>query len=1267
MSWLQRVLGRGQPPPPAAGPADTEVWLREAYERESRGDLAAAEQLYRRVLASDPMHADSHYFLGRLARTDRRREEAAERLLKAVELRPAEAVFLLELARALSDLGRFADAAEAYRDCLALLPDCTGMQSNFAAALIGLGRREEARVELERLRARDPGQAEVHFNLGGIYQEYGRTAEAILSYRRALELWPDHKAIWSNLLLEFNYSDDVGAAEIFAEHRRFGEKFSRRIVAPVPDSVWPRRLRIGYVSPDFRNHVVMKFFEPILVHSDRARCENICYANHPQKDAVTGRLRGLAAQWVDCEDWPDEQLADRIRADRIDILVDLAGHTDGNRLLTFAMKPAPIQASYLGYPNTTGLGAVDFRITDARADPPGDADRLSVERLVRLPETYFCYRPEPEAPAVGPLPALASGGVTFGCFNNFSKLSARFLDTAAQVLIEVRGSRLLLKGRPLSIPAVADGVRARFGRHGVDASRLELRGWEPSPDSHLAIYGAVDIALDSFPYNGATTTCEALWMGVPVVSIVGDRHAGRTGSSLLHAVGLGELVAADVAGYVETCKRLSGDLPRLASLREGLRERMRRSPLRDEAGFARKLEDCYVQLWLGRDMPRAEPPAPGGAQNQGLLAQARLMREAGRFADAQALCESVLREKPDHLEAATLLWDIAHERGAPGAAIEALNRAIAANGSVAAMHYMLGCVFQAQGKTVDAIASFRQALALDPGQAKAHNNLGCMLEAAAELSEAAQSYREAIRLDPRMAQAHYNLGNACRQLGDAENAALHIRRALDSEPGHADWRCNLGSLFYAQRQFDEAIAEFRGAIQIDAGYGRAQAELGGALLRVGQVEAARGAIAKALSLAPGRADLESLLLQVQHYRADADAATMYQAHLSWAERHARGLVRATAHVARPAAGRRLNIGYVRADFEDGFFARFVQPVLAAHDRGAFNVHCYAGAGTSDEGVQRLRVGCEHWRDISRSPDDEVADRIRADGIDILVDLTGHSAGGRLLLFARRPAPVQIAWLGYPATSGLEAMDYRLTDSTADPGGATDRFYTEELVRLPMGFLCFAPPAQGPETGDLPLASAGHVSFACFHELAAITPQMIALWSEILRRVPGARAVFKAEGLEANSARGELHERFLAQGIGPERLELRAAGASYEAELADYRDVDIALDAFPLNGTTRTCDALWMGVPVVTRAGASHASRTGASILLRADLAEMVAATPQEYVEKAVALAGDGARLRAMRSGMRARLRSSALLDTQGFTRALEQSYRDLWRRAGANP
>ena len=1263
MNWLTRVFRTASPAALAAQPDGPEEWLRAGYDCECRADPAGAERFYRRILDRDPAHADALYFLGKLAVRDRREEEAIALFQRAVEIRPQEALYLMALAGVLFDTRRFAESINVHRAFLALVPDCTGMRNNYAAALIEQNRREEARLELEQLRALLPDVAMVHFNLAGIYREYGRIDEAIAGYRRCLELTPGHAPAHSNLLFQLNYSPTQDAAAIFADHQRFGEEFARRYQAPVPDPAWPRRLRIGYLSPDFRNHVVMRFFEPILANHDPGRFEVFLYHCNRQKDATTEHLRALSASWLDCEDLSDIELADRIRGDRIDILVDLAGHTSDNRLLVLAMKPAPVQATYLGYPNTTGLRAVDYRITDTYADPPGEPDRLSSERLARLPGSYFCYRPTPGTPAVGPLPSRASGHVTFGCFGLFAKLSSNYFDAVAQVLAAVPGSRLLLKSRPLSNPAVAEPLRRRFEQAGLDPGRIELRGWETAMQDHLAIYGEIDISLDSFPYNGATTTCEAMWMGVPVVSLAGDRHAGRMGSSLLNAMGLGEFVAKDVGEYVAIAARLASDSERLQDLRLHLRERLQRSPLMDEAGFTRRLERCYVEFWESRPGTDANARTDGTAGGNEVLAQARLLREAGRFKEARAACERILEGKPDHAEALTLLWDTAFDDGAPGAAIDWLNKAIAADGGVASSHYMLGCVLQAQGRIGDAIASLRQALSLDPAQAKTHNNLGCVLEAAGDLGGAAQCYSDAIRVDSGMAQALYNLGNVHRQLGEAKQAISRIEQALAIEPRHADWRCNLGSLHFALLNPDDAIANFRAALKIDPDDAHAYSDLGSALLFAGRVEEASAAFDKALELDPKRADVESRSLLALHYRQGDEAPIVFEKHLSWARRHARGMERATAHRSMDrATGRRLRVGYVSPDFMRHPVASFIEPVLAAHDRGEFEVLCYSSGRQEDEVTRRLRGLCDVWRDISWLPDQNAADLIRADGIDILVDLAGHTGEGRLLLFARKPAPVQVTWLGYPNTTGLDTMDYRLTDAVADPEGETDRFHSETLVRLPAGFLCYAPSPESPEVRDSPQLKTGHVTFGCFNDLAKVTPDMVALWSEILRAQPGARLMLEAYGLSAGSSFRNLGEQFEGHGIAAERIDLRAPEFLAVRTLAKYRKIDIGLDTFPYNGTITTCEALWMGVPVVTLAGSTHASRTGASILRSMELSEFAATTPARYVEIALRLAADAGKRHTLRAGMRARMRVSPLLDAQRFARALEAVYREMLRK-----
>jgi predicted O-linked N-acetylglucosamine transferase (SPINDLY family) len=357
-----------------------------------------------------------------------------------------------------------------------------------------------------------------------------------------------------------------------------------------------RRVRVGYLSPDFWSHPVARFIEPILMHHDRRTFEVWCYNAHEPADAVTLRLRGLAERWVDCAALTDEALAARIRADGIDVLVDLAGHTAGNRLLAVARRPAPVTATYLGYPTTTGIEAIRYRITDAHVDP-ADEPSNNVETPLRLPQSYYCYAEVEETREAAPLPAKLTGRVTFGCFNSSVKWSDEALRLWARVLEAIGGSTLLLKAKDLGKPAIAKRVLERFEQLGVDTRRIVLQGWEASRSDHFAVYDRVDIAVDTYPYNGATTTCEALSMGVPVVTLEGPTHASRMGASVLAAAGFPEWIAPTPERYVEICAALAGDLDGLQATRSSLRERLRASPLMDGARFTADLERLYREMW----------------------------------------------------------------------------------------------------------------------------------------------------------------------------------------------------------------------------------------------------------------------------------------------------------------------------------------------------------------------------------------------------------------------------------------------------------------------------------------------------------------------------------------------------------------------------------------------------------------------------------------------------------------------------------------------
>ncbi|HZQ72367.1 MAG TPA: tetratricopeptide repeat protein [Burkholderiales bacterium] len=1262
MKWLGGLLGKKAKSAEAPGRETLDDWLRAGYAHAVRGELAQSEALYRRILEHDARDPDALYFLGILATLDGRETEAAEFFRSAIEARPGDAAFWVALGGVCHSQLRYDEAAEAFREGVRLQPEHDVIRMNYAAALIDLGRGDEAREEMERVLASGYESGQLRYNLGHVYRDQARIEEAVACMRRAMELEPEDPKYFTNLLFTLNYSDRCDAAALFAEHARYGARFAKPYSDPPLDRAWPRRLRIGYVSPDFRRHVVACFVEPILAHRERSRFEVFCYYNHRAEDSFTARLRGLADHWIECVHLSDAQLAERIRADRIDILVDLAGHTADNRVPLFTMKPAPVQMTYLGYPNTTGLSSIDWRISDALADPPGEAERLSAERILRPWTTYFCYRPPEKCPEVGALPALENGYVTFGCFNNLPKLSPSFVRAAAKVLAAVPRSRLRLKSRLLHVPHVMQRFRAAFVSEGIEAGRVDLRGWEEEVESHLAAYGSVDIALDSFPYNGATTTCEALWMGVPVVSIAGDRHAGRMGSSILSAVGLAELVARDVDGYVERCAALAADPQRLAQMRAGLRERVRRSPLMDEAGFTRALERDYIAAWEDKIAPKAAQVLDEREAAR-VLEQAQALRASGDRIAAEARCKEVLAARPADLAAQNLLWDLSYETGNHGVAVEWLRLGLAAAPDVARLHYMMGYSLLGQGNPADAAASFRRALELEPGMAKAMNNLGVALEATGGIGEAAECYAKARELDPGLADAQYNFGNALRQLGQFDAAIEHLRRALEMDRSRPDWHSNLADLLNHRMQIDEAAAAYSKAIEIDPEYARGYSGRANAYEMLGFAERYEPDLQKAMALAPRNEHLASQWLFALHFRHGDDGERLLAAHREWASRHAARIARQCVRSeGERAPQRRLNIGYVSADFKRHSVANFLEPLLAAHDRSRFKIFGYCNLERPDEVTDRLRGLCEEWREIAGVHDDHVAERLRADRIDILVDLSGHTPAGRMLLFARKPAPIQVTWLGYPDTTGLAAMDYRLTDAVADPEGETDRFHVERLVRLPSGFLCYAPPAEAPEVGKLPCEASGQVTFGCFNHLPKLSPPIIATWARLLQRLPSARLVLKSFGLAEASAQRSLREQFAAHGIGAERVLLAAPEVTLEAHLARYHEIDIALDVFPYNGTTTTCEALWMGVPVVSRAGRTHVTRVGASLLHRVGLDELVARSEEEYIAKALALATDLPRLAGLRAGLRERMKASSLLDARAFTGALEAAFAEMWAR-----
>jgi protein O-GlcNAc transferase len=517
---------------------------------------------------------------------------------EAVRRAPGDAQAYFDLARAWARQRRGTEAVVCFRQALRLNP-------NFAAAHKRLGdvlsRRhgtpldEAAACYREAIRCR-PEYAEAYDRLGCTLHDMGLPDEALAAHRHACELQPDSPTLHSSLLFDLHYHPAGDPAQLAVEHDRWNERhaapLSAEIQPHINDPDPDRRLRIGYVSAHLGRHPVGRFLLPLFKERDRENFEVYCYSSLSQPDSLTAALRRLSDRWHSTAEVADEALADLVRQDQIDILVELDLHAPHNRLLTFARKPAPVQVTYLGYCSTTGLRTIDYRITDPYFDPP-EQPSFYAEESIRLPETYWCYQPHANLPASGPLPALVNGHVTFGCFNNFSKVSWPAVTVWRDVLRQVPASRLLLHARPGSH---RDRVRAFFDEGGVDPDRVEFEEYT-TERRYFDNYQRVDIGLDPFPCAGGTTTCDALWMGVPVVTLAGALALSRAGLSILSNVGVPELAARTPPEYVGIAAALAADLPRLAALRAGLRERMRRSPLMDGPRFARRMENAFRAMW----------------------------------------------------------------------------------------------------------------------------------------------------------------------------------------------------------------------------------------------------------------------------------------------------------------------------------------------------------------------------------------------------------------------------------------------------------------------------------------------------------------------------------------------------------------------------------------------------------------------------------------------------------------------------------------------
>lgn len=1233
------------------------------------GNLEEALLLYRALLDDPVMAATAHFKIGTVQARQGRPEEAAASYRHALALRPgypeatnnlalmhmeraetepAEALYRdllaelpeyyeahINLGNLLLDDGCLAEAQYHFRRAVTLRPESGLARDRLGSTLRNRGRLGEAMAELEQALVLAPDLFTAWNNLGTCHFALGHHALADAAFEKSLALQPEQSQAWHNRLMLANFRS-LRREDVFARHRAWGEHV--RLVSPDRAAGFPNcalfregPLRIGFVSGDLRRHSVAYFLLGSIAAVDRRIFELHAYPTRATEDEMTARLRPLFSGWHRLAGLSDEEAADMIRSHGIDLLIDLSGHTNHNRLRMFVQRPAPIQITWLGYPNTTGLDAIDYRLTDAVADPPGESEAFHCEELVRLPRPFLCYAPPPEAPQVVPPPVQQNGFITFGSFNARVKLGEDCIMLWSRVLAAVPGSRLLLKSiHGADEQASREELVDCFSRQGIDPVRIEVLGPIDDVAGHLSAYGRVDVALDSLPYQGTTTTCEALWMGVPVISRLGDRHAGRVAATLLGSLGLVELVAADDDSFVALAMTLAGDRPRLEALRFGLRERMRASSLMDSVAMGEALGNLWRRMWRryreglpqlpSADEPAAETgdPACSPSEDPDLTALMGLVN-LGAHADVERVARGILARRP---------------------------------GQALAMKALVFALI-GQARFEEALPAARACVSLPPGDAENLNNLGIVESELMLWPEAVPHFQQAIALSPDDPELHKNLAAAHYRMQQWGEAIPILLRAIELHPGdYVDAVKLLAASLLNGRRHDEALTCFEELLKaepdnLQALYFCIHARLN-ACCWDGLADMT-GRLWEGFDRRPGL--LDSPLMAVSIPGIDTRRQQAVAEHFS---RFWLPSVMAGAPVAlRRPAGTRLRVGYLSGDFRDHPVGYVLPRVIESHDRRRVETWGLSiGPDDGSETRRRLERAFEHFVDLEKLSVPATTEAIRALDLDILVDLSGWTSPNRAEALALRCAPVQAGWLGYAGSSGSRAMwDHLIADCTVVPDAEVGS-YAERVARLPHAYLPVTPAVPGhlPPRAEEGLPAHGFV-FCSFNSYYKLNPGVFDAWCAILRAVPDSVLWLpRASASIADRLRGEAE----ARGVSASRLVFARFCDRHEDHLARLPLADLALDPFPYNSHSTGCEILQAGVPMVALLGENFAARAGASLLHAAGMGELVVEDVDGYVVLATALALDPPRLAALRRRVEAAGRASSLVNMDDFARDLER-------------
>ncbi|NPA25397.1 MAG: tetratricopeptide repeat protein, partial [Deltaproteobacteria bacterium] len=1247
-----------------------------------------AEHYYREAIRSDPTRAQPYVGIADLRFAAGRAKEALAFYRRALQLAPKTPEIWHNIGVIERHLHNFPNASAAFSQALRLKPD----YSNALGNLVSLARQLEQPHEilelireldshhpgipqvkaaeaevllhsndtagafkiLQELHQQHPEQAEICNLLGLIHLRRGNTRTALSFFVQAREQVPDKGKYHDNLLYTMIADPDSRATDYRKEARRWWRQCGTPLAATaIPihnnDLKSGRKLRLAFISGDFHRHPVSYFLLPLLNNLDRTRFEVYGYSDTCRYDQFTQKIESLCDVWNPISGLDDQSVASLIRHQRIDLLVELSGHTSNNRLEVLARQPAPVQFSWLGYPGSTGLGNHTFRISDYPTDPP-ELEKQYTEKLVRLETPSLCYTPPPEAIELviakqAPLP----NETVFASFNNPGKLNPRVIALWAQILKRLPRSRLLLKYQTFSDTDTVRYFRELFQQQDIPEERLIFSGEEISTEKHFLTYNQVAIALDPFPYNGTTTTFDALWMGTPVITLRGDRHAARIGGTILETIGYADLIADSEQEYLEKAVQLAQNPVRLKALHKNLRNRLRESPLMQgrpfAAAFGRALEEKWHE-W----------------RNIELEVHQRLAREWGTKLGLPENLAELLDNNP---KALGLLRQAAAREPArpflrlgqyytnedePEKACHCFSRALHLEPENPIIRFTLGHSLHNLKRSDEALCHYLAAFTADPQLTEAALNAGKILLDQQQFLEAEQILRQGLEKEPDNPDLNLQLASACYSLRKPEQAYQALTRCLTKKPQQGGLWNNIGILIHESGKPADAIKCFQHALEIDPELDDAHANLLWSLAQA----CIWDKLDEEQRLCRHPAPMLSLIFYTDPQRNRDDARHRIEHYFQ----ESSIMLPPPSTTNNPKSP--IRIGYLSCDFQDHPVAHNILNLFRLHDRNHFHVTAYS-CGKNDDSPYRRQItrDCDSFVDLRDLSDREAAARIAADRTDILIELMGHTRDNRLGICAHRPVPIQISYLGYPGTTGADFIDYIIADKIVIPP-EEQQFYSEKPIYLPDSFMIAdqASIAKRPIRRECGLPETGFI-FCSFNSPFKLEPVMFNVWMDILKAVPGSILWLREchQLCQSNLCR-EAEKR----GIDAKRLIFAPRVPTKAEHLARLQLADLALDTRIYNGHTTTLDALWAGVPVLTLKGAHFASRVSESNLNAVGLPEMVTGNLEGYRRRAIDLAHDSKSLAAIRQQLAENRQTHPLFNTEATVRKLEAAYRTVWLR-----